>query len=96
MGFVPYCTYNDDNLIGLKNGMNDITEIRKEQIHTMILYCLYLKNVYECTLQYMHKCTWKQYISEAIEELADSGIHNVKNEKRMMLLYTQSRDKACW
>ena len=58
----------------------------------MRLHYLYLKNAYECALQYMNKFTWKQCITMAIDKLSDTGINNIRNEKTIRLLHRQFRD----
>jgi hypothetical protein len=74
--------FDDDELIGIIDGIDSIKELSSSQRQQIRFDCLYLRKAYEVTVQNMNKFTWKDCIIIAIDEMKDVGFNHIKNEKK--------------
>ena len=78
--------YSDDRVLCLLDDIKIINDITSKQRQSIRMYCMYLKKAYELALQYICVQKWKTCIRLAINELADVGITDIKDEKTIRLM----------
>ena len=83
--------FDDDELIGIIDGINSIDELSSSQRQQIRFDCLYLRKAYEVAVQNMNQITWKDCIIIAIDEMKDGGFNHIKKEKDIRRINQQFR-----